>query len=339
MKFIYSLLFLVSVASFSQVGGESVYNFLNVPTSAHQAALGGKVLTLLDDVDQPLWNPSTINLEMDNLASVSYLNFLTDINYVSASFAHMINRNVGTIQAGIVYAGYGDFIEADEDGNETGTFKAFDMALSVGYSYEIPHSNFSVGANVKLINSVIQNYSSFGAAVDLGVIYKSHYKPYVFTLVARNLGYQITTFDGIQEKVPIEILLGASYRVENVPVRLYGTLDNLQKWNVAKPNPSNSVTDIDGTETEEEISFLDNTMRHFVLGAELFPEKGFNLRFGYNFRRAKELQLNDIRTFAGFSAGFGLKMGRFKLNYAYTKYHPAENSSTFSLLINLNQHY
>ena len=80
-------------------------------------------------------------------------------------------------------------------------------------------------------------------------------------------------------------------------------------------------------------------MRHFVLGAELFPESGFNLRLGYNFRRAKELQLDDIRTFAGFSAGFGLKMGRFKLNYAYTKYHPAENTSTFSLLINLNQRY
>ncbi len=339
MRLVLRLLFLVSFTGFSQVGGESVYNFLNVPTSARQAALGGKVLTILDDVDQAFWNPSTINLEMDNLASVSYLNFLTDINYVSASFAHMINRNFGTIQGGIIYANYGEFIEADEDGNETGTFKAFDMALSVGYAYEFPHSNFSFGANVKLINSVIQNYSSFGAAVDLGIIYKNEHQPYVFTLVARNLGYQITTFDGTQEKVPIEILLGASYRVENVPIRLYGTLDNLQKWNVAKPNPSNSVTDIDGTRVDEEISFLDNAMRHVVVGAELFPDSGFNLRLGYNFRRAKELQLSDIRTFAGFSAGFGLKMGRFKLNYAYTKYHPAENTSTFSLMINLNQRY
>jgi len=339
MKLLILLFLFITISGFSQVGGESVYNFLNVPTSARQAALGGKVLTLIDDVNQPFWNPSSIGLEMDNQFGVNYLNFLTDINYASASFAHMINRNFGTIQGGVIYANYGEFIEADEDGNETGTFKAFDLALSVGYAYEFLHSNISVGANVKLINSVIQDYSSLGAAIDLGIMYRNENQPYVFTLVARNLGYQITTFDGTQEKVPIEIMLGASYRVENVPIKLYGTIDNLQKWNVAKPNPSNSETDIDGTRIDEEISFLDNTMRHFVLGAELFPESGFNLRLGYNFRRAKELQLDDIRTFAGFSAGFGLKMGRFKLNYAYTKYHPAENTSTFSLLINLNQRY
>lgn len=337
MKYVFQLLFLMSFVSYSQVGGESVYNFLNVPTSARQAALGGKVLTILDDVNQPFWNPSTINLEMDNQAGVNYLNFLTDINYASVSFAHMINRNFGTIQGGVIYANYGEFIEADETGEEIGTFKAYDLALSVGYAYEFLHSNFSVGANVKLINSVIHNYSSFGVAADLGIIYKNEHLPYVFTLVARNVGYQITTFDGTQEDVPLEIALGASYRVENVPVRLYVTVDNLQQWSVAKPNPSNSITDIDGAVIDEEISFLDNTMRHFVLGVELFPESGFNLRLGYNFRRAKELQLEDIRTFAGFSAGFGLKMGRFKLNYAYTKYHPAENTSTFSLLINMNR--
>ncbi len=337
MKYVFRLLFLMSFVSYSQVGGESIYNFLNVPTSARQAALGGKVLTILDDVNQPFWNPATINLKMDNQAGVNYLNFLTDINYASVSFAHMINRNFGTLQGGIIYANYGEFIEADETGEEIGTFKAYDLAVSVGYAYEIMHSNFSIGANVKLINSVIHNYSSFGVAADLGIIYKNEHLPYVFTLVARNVGYQITTFDGTQEDVPLEIALGASYRVENVPVRLYVTVDNLQQWSVAKPNPSNSVTDIEGTVIAEEISFLNNAMRHFVLGVELFPESGFNLRLGYNFRRAKELQLEDIRTFAGFSAGFGLKMGRFKLNYAYTKYHPAENTSTFSLLIDLTR--
>ena len=339
MKLIIRIIFLVSFTGFSQVGGTTVYNFLNVPTSARQAALGGKVITLLDDVNQPLWNPATISAELDNQAAVNYLNFLTDIGYASVSYAHMINRNFGTLHGGITYANFGEFIQADEDGNETGTFKAYDMALSVGYAYQIPFSNFSIGANAKLINSVIQDYSSFGVAADFGIVYENDNQPYVFSLAARNIGYQITTFDGTQEKVPIEILFGASYRVENVPIRWYLTVDNLQKWNVTGPNPSNSVTDIDGTVIPEEISFLDNTMRHMVVGAEFFPEGGFNLRLGYNFRRAKELKLDGIRTFAGFSAGFGLKMNRIKLNYAFTKYHPAENTSTFSLQINLDRRY
>ena len=73
---------------------------------------------------------------------------------------------------------------------------------------------------------------------------------------------------------------------------------------------------------------------YWGFGAELFPTSDFNLRLGYNVRRAKELQLSDVRTFSGFSAGFGLKMRKFNFNYAFTKYHPAENTSTFSLLIN-----
>ena len=336
MRLIIRFIFLVSFVSYSQVGGESVYNFLNVPTSARQAALGGKVITLLDDVYQPLWNPSAINLNVDNQLSVNYLNFLTDISYASISYAHMINRNFGTLHGGITYANFGEFIEANEEGVETGTFKAYDMAFSLGYAYQIPFSNFSIGANAKLVNSVIQDYSSFGVVADFGVLYENDNQPYVFSLAVRNVGYQLTTFDGTQEKVPLEILFGSSYRLENVPIRWYLTVDNLQKWNVAEPNPSNSVTDIDGTITPEKISFFDNAMRHMVIGAEFFPEGAFNIRMGYNFRRAKELQLTDVRTFAGFSAGFGLKMNKLKLNYAFTKYHPAENTSTFSLQIDLS---
>ena len=103
------------------------------------------------------------------------------------------------------------------------------------------------------------------------------------------------------------------------------------------PNPSNDETDLDGNTSPEDINFLDNAIRHFVIGAEFFPDKKFNLRLGYNFRRAAELKLTETRTFAGISAGFGLKMGRLKLDYAFTKYHPADNSSTFTLYIDLTR--
>lgn len=338
MKLISTLLFFVTFIGFSQVGGENVYRFLNIQTSARQAALGGKVLTLLDDVNQPLWNPSTINATLDKQLSINYFNFLTDISYTSAAYAYTINRNYGTVHGGIIYANYGKFIEADENGTETGTFKAYDMAFSLGYGYEIPHSNFNIGVNIKLINSVIQNYSSVGLAADFGITYENEHKPYAFSLVARNIGSQITTYNGFQEKMPIEILVGASYKVENVPVKWFLTIDNLQKWNVAKPNPSNATTSIDGIVTPEKIGFSNNAIRHMVIGTEFFPESLFKIRLGYNFRRAKELKLDGIRTFAGLSAGFGVQMRRLNLNYAYTKYHPAENTSTFSLLIDISKH-
>ncbi len=330
------LLFLSCNFSFAQVGGEQIYNFLNTPTSARQAALGGKVLTGLDDVNQGAWNPAMINQEMDNKLAVNYVNFLADINYGSVNFAHLFTRRFGTLHGGISFVDYGKLIGADEQGNETGTFHARDIAISIGYAKQIPWENFYFGANIKIINATIDNYTSYGITSDLALAYYKHDMPYRFTAIIRNIGYQITPFDEVREKLPLSIALGMSYQVEKIPLKWYLTVDNLQKWNISVANPSDAETDIEGVTTIKKITFLDNATRHFVVGAELFPEKSFNLRVGYNFRRAKELRLTEARTFAGFSLGFGLRMHNIKFNYAYTKYHPASNTSTFSLQINLN---
>lgn len=336
MRVITLLLFIVfGSTSLAQVGGERVFNFLNTTTSARQAALGGEILTLTDDISQPLWNPSTITAEIDNQVGLNYVDFLTDVNYGSLSFAHLFTRRTGTFHAGITFVDYGKLIAADEQGNETGTFKARDLAVQIGYAYELPWDNFYVGANLKFINATIENFSSNGIAADLAVTYYDPFKPYMFTAVVRNLGSQLSAFDQEREKLPFDVAIGASYKLEYLPLRWHLTVNNLQQWKLSYPNPSDSQTSIGGETSNEDISFLNNAIRHMSIGAEFFPEGGFNLRLGYNFRRARELRLTESRTFAGFTAGFGLKMGRFKLNYAFSKFHPDSNTNTFSLNINL----
>lgn len=337
IKLLYSFIFFFSISLSAQVGGEEVYQFLNLSTSARQIALGGEVLTLIDDVNQPVWNPSVINSEIDNKLSANYSSFLTGINIGSITYAKTLSRRFGTIHGSIKYLDYGSLIGADEQGVETGNFDASDIAISVGYAFNLPWTNFFMGANVKLINSNISNFSSTGIATDFGVLYFSPYKPFSFTLVARNIGTQIKSFNGTIEKLPLKIALGASYQLEYVPLKWYLTLDNLQKWNISVANPSNQTIDLEGNITTENINFIDNTLRHFILGAELFPEKAINLRLGYNFRRAAELKLQNIRTFGGISFGFGFKMNKFKFNYAYSKFHSAANTSTFSLQLDLDR--
>ena len=336
MKKIFLLLFLGTTHLFAQVGGESIYNFLNIAGSARQASLGGNILTLIDDVNQPNWNPATINGNLENLLSVSYLNYLADLNLATVAYAFKVNDKVGTLHSSINYLNYGKFIGADDDGLETGTFKAYDLAFSVGYAYNIPNSNFFIGANMKLINSVIENYSSVGIGADLGILFNSIDKPYNVTLVIRNIGYQVTVYEEDREQLPTQIDFGISYKLQNVPITWFLTIDNLQKWDISEPNPSNEVTDIDGNVTNEEIQFFDNALRHFSIGTELFSKNAFNIRLGYNFRRSKELMLVDKRTFSGFTAGFSLRMKKLKFSYAFSKYHPATNSSSFSLNIDLN---
>lgn len=327
----------VTFLSQAQTGGESAYLFLNTPTYARQVALGGKILTFIDDVNQPIWNPATINLNHHNQLSANYTSYLAGVNIGSVSYAYEINKHIETIHTSVKYINYGSLIRADINGNEDGNFNASDIAISIGYARNIPKTDFYFGANLKFIHSNIDNFSSTGVAIDLGFIYYSVDKPYIISAVARNIGTQISSFDGTKERLPFEVAIGASYKLQNVPLRWYLTLDNLQKWQVGVSNPSNNITDLESNVTEESISFLDNAFRHVIIGAELFPESAINLRVGYNFRRGKELQQQNIRTFGGISFGFGLKMNRLKLNYAYSKFHSAANVSTFSLQIDLDR--
>jgi hypothetical protein len=119
-----------------------------------------------------------------------------------------------------------------------------------------------------------------------------------------------------------------------VPIRWHLTLENLQQWTIAFSNPARAVSSIDGTSTEEKTSFVKNAMQHVIFGAELFPQKSFNLRLGYNFRRAEELRIIEQRNFSGISLGFGLKINKLKFNYSYSRYTLAGNTSIFGLTIN-----
>ncbi len=338
MKLIFIFLFILflPLSMNGQVGGERIYQFLNISNSARQIALGGEVLTLIDDINQPIWNPATINNDLDGILSVNYSSYLAGINMGSISYAREISRRFGTLHANIKYLDYGAIIGADEQGNETGNFNASDISISIGYAYNFPNTNFYLGSNLKLVTSAISNFSSTGIATDVALLYQSPFKPFSFTFVARNIGTQISSFRDKNEKLPFELALGGSYKLQYVPLKWYATLGNLQQWDISADNPSAQTTDLEGNVTQEEVGFFSNTMRHFVIGAELFPERVINLRIGYNFRRAAELKLQNVRTFSGISLGFGVKMNRFKFNFAHSKFHSAANINTFSLEIDLD---
>lgn len=320
----------------AQVGGESTYQFLNLVSSPRQAALGGKVLTNVDyDVTQALFNPATINEAMDNQLAVNYVSYLGGISYGSAAYAYTLDRRIQTFHGGITYVNYGDFEGYDEEGNTTGTFTGSEAALSLGYALQIGLSDFYFGGNLKLITSKLEQYSSFGVATDLGLIYINEEINFNAALAVRNLGTQITTYAGQNEPLPFEVDFGMSQRLENVPIRWHVTLENLQEWPIARPNPARETSDLNGNQSSEKVGFFGQVIRHTILGAELFPEKGFNIRLGYNFRRGEELRINEQRNFSGISAGFSIKLNKMRFSYTHAKYTSAANSNFFGLQIDL----
>ena len=335
-KLVLLLSFLLSAVSFSQIGGKAVYQFLNLAQSPRQAALGGKTVTVVDyDVNQAFYNPATINEKMHNRLSANYGSYYGEVSYGTAAYAYTYDRHLQTFHAGISYVNYGTFEGRDELGNLTSDFTGSEAALSLGYAYNLPWTDMYVGANAKLISSTLESYNSWGAAVDLGFLYVDVDNDINYGLTVRNLGFQIKPYQDTNEKLPLAIDAGISQLMENVPIRWHMTFENLQQWNIAFSNPNRAEGSLDGGSKEEKVSFFNNALRHLILGAELFPEKGFNIRLGYNFRRGEELRIVDQRNFSGISVGFGLRFGKVKFDYSYSRYTIAANTSLFGLMIDL----
>tara|TARA_R110000868_G_scaffold274551_1_gene533973 strand:- start:2645 stop:3568 length:924 start_codon:yes stop_codon:yes gene_type:complete len=304
-------------------------------TSPRQAALGGKTITIYDDdVNQVNFNPSTINVEMDNHLALNYGSYYGEVTYGTASYAYTYDRHLQTFQMGVNYVNYGSFDGYDEAGEPTASFTGSEIALSAGYAYNIPNTTMHIGANAKLISSTLESYNSLGGAIDIGAIFIDERNDVNWGLVIRNIGTQFTTYSEVREKLPLEVIVGVSQELEHVPLRWHLTLENLQQWNIAFSNPVRAQSSLDGTSTEEKVSFVNNALRHVIFGVELFPQKSFNLRLGYNFRRAEELRILEQRNFSGVSLGFGLKFNKLKFNYSYSRYTLAGNTSLFGLTIN-----
>lgn len=334
-KLYFFFIFLGCTVSYGQIGGKYTYQFLNLVTSPRQAALGGKTITIYDDdVNQVNFNPATINPEMDNHLAINYGNYYGEVTYGTASYAYTYDRHLQTFQVGVNYVNYGNFEGYDENGQTTASFSGSETALSFGYAYNVPYTSIYIGANAKVISSTLESYNSLGGAIDIGAIFIDEKNDVNWGLVIRNIGTQFTTYAEVPEKLPLEILIGVSQELENVPVRWHLTLENLQQWNIAFANPERAQLSIDGSSNEEKVSFVNNALRHVIFGVELFPKKAFNLRLGYNFRRAEELRILEQRNFSGISLGFGLKLNKLKFNYSYSRYTLAGNTSLFGLTIN-----
>lgn len=318
--------------TYSQIGGRYTYQFLNLVSSPRQAALGGKYVTGYNqDPTSAMLNPATINSEMDNQLAVNYVNYIADVNYGSLGYAKSFGLNEHVVHLGATYINYGSFDGFDEFGNETAEFNASEVAVSLGYAYQIPNSNLHFGVNAKFITSSLEQYNSTGGALDLGMIYHNPDSKFDFGISVRNIGTQFSTYAGTQEDLPLSVDMGLAKTLSNVPIRWSFTLENLQVWDIAFRNSARDITDLEGNVEEDDPSFLNNALRHIVLGAEFFPESGFNIRLGYNFRRGEELRVENQRSFAGISGGFALKLGKFQFAYSYARYNSAASSSTFGI--------
>lgn len=332
---LWSFLFLVSQLGFSQIGGDHIYEFLNISSSARVSALGGNQIAVKDDdVFLGFVNPSLLNSEMDNKFAFTYTSYLEDIGAGFVSYTKDFD-SLGTFSFGVQYIDYGDFVETDNGGNEIGNFTAGEYAFVIGYAYQID-SNFSVGANLKTIHSSFYDQTSNGLALDAGLTYFSEKNGLTVALLVKNAGFQLSKYDNAQESedLPFEVQLGATKRFANVPLRLGLIVHQIQDWDLTYENPNIQQTQSlfgEDSNQDDDDGFMENLSRHLILNAEFLVSKNFNIRLGYNFLRRAELKIEDKLGAIGFSWGFGMRISKFHLSYGRSSFHQSGATNTFSV--------
>ena len=280
---------------FSQVAlpqSNTVYNFLRNDVSARAAALAGSFVTVTNDPNGLFYNSASVGTLEQPSGSVGFFKQLLDINSGYVSYGQEF-EGIGHFGVGILYTNYGSFTETDESDNTLGNFNAADFAASIGYSNTL-EENLFYGVALKFIHSSIAEAHSAGLATDLGILYHVPDSKLNIGASVRNLGKQLSAYVDTKEDLPLDVAVGASIVPRGLPLLLNV---NFHKLN----------------ETRD--TFAEH-FRALTIGGEFTLSKVVQLRFGYNNEQRIDLKIESTSGLAGFSAGLGLLISDYRVDYA-----------------------
>lgn len=307
--------------------GSGVFHFLNLPASSRLNALGGENVSISDDdISMAFINPALLTAHTDKVLQLNYAYYLAGTMFGSAMYGHNYRDNY--FGAAVHYLDYGKMSYADENGNLLGTtFTAKDICVNLMYARQLGPL-FRVGATLKPIFSVYEQYTSFAMGADIGGHFQTADSTFQMGLALRNVGWQLKSFyeeDFGQhtEMLPLNLELGLSYRLAHAPLRFSLTAHNLQCWDIAPAG--------------EEVMWYDMLFRHTIWAVDIVPKSNkFYLTFSYNHRRQAEMNLTDVRSLAGFAFGAGIKIYKFRLGFAMSQYTKSNFTYQVSLSTDIN---
>ncbi|MFN3801440.1 MAG: type IX secretion system protein PorQ [Belliella pelovolcani] len=307
---------------------QAAFNFVDHPSHAKLAALGGVNLTAGNDPLMFLANPALLDSSRSNTPSFHYLNFPGGINVATLGYTFE-GFSDGIFGIGLQYFNYGDFQGFDDIGQPTGEFNANEFALTAGYTKS--QGVFRYGANLKLLGSVLESFQAYALVMDFGVNYHHPVQDLVLAINLRNIGFNIKNYIAGQDlQLPTDLRIGASYKPEYAPFRFHISLRNLQGREVDFFIP-------DPFRNNEELGTVDQIFRRAVFGVEILPSEHFNLRLGYNHLVRKEFETANGAGAGGFSGGFSFMLKQFELSYSRMFYNVPGGSNVFGITTTINK--
>ena len=321
---IFGLLLLTTPIIMKAEGGDTAYDFLNIPSSSYVMGMGGvNVSSIQNDLDLAEQNPALIGQENDKQLKLGYMLYYGNSNFAGVRYG-MAAGTHGAWAAGIRYLNYGKFEGYEPDGSYTGTFSAQDIIAEGTYSHDFTY-RLRGGINVKMVYSAYEGYSAFAMAADLGLCYYDDIHDFSFGLVLKNMGGQLKRFEDRYDRMPFDVQLGITKGLGNA-FSFSITANHLTKWRL--PYYYHEA----GMEIEKkDPGFFKNFFRHLIFGIEYNPSERFYLSLAYNYKIHSDMASYQRSFLSGFSIGTGINVKSFSVGVAYAL--PHKGAST--LLLNL----
>ncbi len=347
--------------------------FLSITPDSRAGGMGDAGVGSTPDVSSQHWNPAKyVFMESDMGVGLSYSPWLralvSDINLAYLSGYKKIDE-VSAVSASLRYFSLGDIVFTSDFGEYMGQQSPNEFAIDLGYSRMLSdvfagsvairyiRSDLTGG---QLVNGVETNPGT-SFATDVAFYYQNEFranrKDNIFSagINIQNIGAKISYTDGeVKDFIPTTLKLGAAYTTELDDYNSFSF--SLEASKLLVPTPPKDSTEYQEGDIilpgginssmgpiEGMIkSFNDapggfkEEMQEIMLGVgvEYWYNKQFAIRAGYFY----EHENKGNRKY--FTAGAGLKMNVFALDFSYLlptqRNHPLENTLRFTLSFDID---
>jgi len=335
--------------------------FLTIAPDSRSGAMGDAGVAISPDVNSQHWNPAKYAFaESEMGVALSYTpwlrNLVQDINLAYLVGYKRLDE-YQTLSASLRYFTLGDIQFMDQYGGGLGSQKPNEFAIDMAYT-RLLSDNFSGSVALRYIRSDltggqmvndIATHAGTSYAADVAFYYQNQIRmnrknsTIAAGINISNIGSKISYTDGeTKDFIPTNLKIGVSYKTE---MDRYNTITFTFDANkLLVPTPSNNSGDVIlGLGTDKSViggifsSFSDapGGMKeefkeiNFSAGTEYWYNKQFALRAGYFY----EDPTKGNRKF--FTAGAGLKMNVFALDFSYllpvAQNNPLANTLRFTL--------
>ena len=267
--------------------GTTGYNFLKVGVGARAAALGGAYAGIAGELESVAWNPAGLLGIDQRAASASFSRYLIDTQSGFLSVGFPGARRAWAVS--VNYFNYGDMRRTDESGEDLGSFGASDVAAYFTVAQKVWSNRIALGANLKAVYSTIDNFSSDAYLIDVGVLIPGPLKGMKLGASLSNLGGVRSGYtDNFTDSLPVNFRIGLAHQPAHTPLPMLIVAD------LNTPNDGDP---------------------YMAFGVEVRIAKGLYVRPGFSTQPTG--QDEDP---LGLSAGAGVEMEKYHIDYAFTSY-------------------